>query len=86
MTLLEKEGSGCRVLLANDKSEDLARMYSLFGRKTEWLQPIATIVRQHIEHVGNEVIDQREARLESVEKEKNEVSRQYSVLWALYHV
>ena len=75
MTLLEKEGSGCRVLLANDKSEDLARMYSLFGRKTEWLQPIATIVRQHIEHVGNEVIDQREARLESVEKEKNEVSR-----------
>lgn len=84
MTLLEKEGSGCRVLLANDKSEDLARMYSLFGRKTEWLQPIATIVRQHIEHVGNEVIDQREARLESVEKEKNEDPEFVKELLALH--
>jgi hypothetical protein len=27
MALLEKEGSGCRVLLANDKHDDLARMY-----------------------------------------------------------
>jgi len=28
--LLEKEGSGCRVLLANDKSDDLKRMFRLF--------------------------------------------------------
>ena len=25
--LLEKEGSGCRALLANDKAADLSRMY-----------------------------------------------------------
>ena len=30
--LLEKEGSGCRALLANDRKADLARMYRLFGR------------------------------------------------------
>ena len=30
-TLLEKEGSGCKVLLANDKTEDLERMFKLFN-------------------------------------------------------
>ena len=46
MALLEKEGSGCRVLLANDKHDDLSRMYRLFMKKSEWLQPIADIVRR----------------------------------------
>jgi len=72
MTLLEKEGSGCRVLLANDKAEDLSRMFRLFGKKTEWLQPIATIVRQHIEFMGGEIINRREARLEVGDKETNQ--------------
>ena len=30
--LLNKEGSGCRVLLANDSFEDLGRMFRLFRR------------------------------------------------------
>mmetsp|Transcript_71001 Transcript_71001/g.199275 ORF Transcript_71001/g.199275 Transcript_71001/m.199275 type:complete len:622 (+) Transcript_71001:189-2054(+) len=72
MALLEKEGSGCRVLLANDKHDDLARMYRLFGKKSEWLQPIADIVRRHIEHMGGEIINRREARVEGETKETNQ--------------
>eukprot|EP00968_Pinguiococcus_pyrenoidosus_P001082 scaffold48_cov311-Pinguiococcus_pyrenoidosus.AAC.277 len=30
--LLEKEGSGCRALLANNRLEDLSRMFTLFGQ------------------------------------------------------
>lgn len=73
MVLLEKEGSGCRVLLANEKGDDLARMFRLFGKNNEWLEPIAAIVRQHIEHIGGEVISRRRGRLEQPEcKETNQ--------------
>ena len=71
-TLLEKDGSGCRALLANDKGEDLSRMYRLFSRVPEGLNPIASIVRQHIEHMGNEIINRREAKLEGGEKDTNQ--------------
>ncbi|GMI37335.1 hypothetical protein TeGR_g8429, partial [Tetraparma gracilis] len=45
MTLLEKDGSGCRALLANDKTDDLERMYRLFGRLDDGLTPMANIVK-----------------------------------------
>ena len=53
--LLEKEGSGCKVLLANDKTEDLERMFRLFGRLENGLLPMSHIVRDYIAGVGNEV-------------------------------
>ncbi|CAM9332740.1 unnamed protein product, partial [Choristocarpus tenellus] len=46
--LLEKEGSGCKVLLANDKLEDLSRMYRLFSRLPRGLELMADIVKDHI--------------------------------------
>ena len=52
MALLEKEGSGCRVLLANDMSEDLSRMFRLFSRVPDGLAPMADILKQHIAEVG----------------------------------
>lgn len=71
MELLEKEGSGARVLLANDKSEDLSRMFRLFSRLPEGLAPIANILREHIVTLGNDRVDQRQARLDGqTEKEK----------------
>mmetsp|Transcript_2386 Transcript_2386/g.4333 ORF Transcript_2386/g.4333 Transcript_2386/m.4333 type:complete len:744 (-) Transcript_2386:145-2376(-) len=70
--LLEKEGSGCRVLLANDKSEDLQRMFRLFSRLENGLNPIATIVEQFISAMGLECIDKRKARLDGGEKDKND--------------
>ena len=72
MNLLEKEGSGCRVLLANDKSEDLQRMFQLFSRLENGLQPMATIVENFITAQGNACIDKRQARLDSGEKDKND--------------
>lgn len=49
--LLEKEGSGCKVLLANDKSDDLSRMYRLFSRLPRGLEPMAEIIKDHITEV-----------------------------------
>jgi len=72
MVLLEKEGSGCRVLLANDKADDLARMYRLFSRVPDGLQPMATMVRLFIESMGNDVITRRESKLEEPDKENNQ--------------
>mmetsp|Transcript_23586 Transcript_23586/g.33795 ORF Transcript_23586/g.33795 Transcript_23586/m.33795 type:complete len:737 (+) Transcript_23586:90-2300(+) len=69
-TLLDKEGSGCRVLLANDKSEDLQRMYRLFSRLENGLNPMATIVQSFIAEMGKGIIDRRQARLDGGEKDK----------------
>jgi cullin 1 len=68
--LLEKEGSGCRVLLANDKSEDLQRMFRLFSRLENGLNPMASIVENFICGMGMDVIIRRQARLDGGEKDK----------------
>jgi len=70
--LLHKEGSGCWVLLANDKSEDLQRMFRLFSRLENGLKPMASIVEKFICGMGNEIVQQRQYRLDSGEKDKND--------------
>lgn len=72
MNLLEKEGSGCGVLLANDKTEDLQRMFSLFSRLENGLQPMANIVEKFITAQGNACTEKRHARLDSGQKDKND--------------
>jgi cullin 1 len=70
MVLLEKEGSGCKVLLANDKSEDLQRMFRLFSRLENGLNPMASIVETFICEMGLDIINRRQARLTAGEKDK----------------
>jgi cullin 1 len=70
--LIESEGSGCRVLLENDKSDDLQRMFRLFSRIENGLKPIALIVESFILKSGNGIIAQRKARLDEAEKDKPE--------------
>ena len=70
MVLLEKESSGCKVLLANDKSEDLQRMFRLFSRLENGLNPMASIVENYICDMGKESINMRQARLTTGEKDK----------------
>lgn len=61
------------MLLANDKYDDLSRMYRLFSRVENGLVPMAKIVQGHIEKMGNEIINQREARIEKEgEKDSNQ--------------
>jgi len=71
-TLLEKESSGCRALLQNDKSEDLQRMFRLFQRLDNGLQPMAQIVQDFITVMGEDITNRRQARLDGGEKDKND--------------
>ncbi|GMF25970.1 unnamed protein product [Phytophthora fragariaefolia] len=57
--LIERENSGVIALLKNDKLEDLARMYRLFARLKNGLEPIADLVQQHITAVGNDIVAKR---------------------------
>ena len=70
MVLLEKEGSGCKALLASDKSRDLQRMFCLFSRLENGLKPMASIVENYICEIGKDIINMRQARLTTGEKDK----------------
>lgn len=72
MVLLEKESSGCRALLQNDKSEDLQRMFRLFSRLENGLNPMAAILQSFISSMGDDIINRRQARLDGGEKDKND--------------
>mmetsp|Transcript_18616 Transcript_18616/g.51986 ORF Transcript_18616/g.51986 Transcript_18616/m.51986 type:complete len:742 (+) Transcript_18616:190-2415(+) len=72
MLLLEKESSGCRALLRNEKSEDLQRMFRLFSRLENGLNPMANILQSFLTDMGNEIIHLRKARLDGGEKDKND--------------
>ncbi|KAM3231468.1 cullin-1 [Capsicum chacoense] len=58
--LLEKEHSGCRALLRDDKVEDLSRMYRLFHRITKGLDPVANMFKQHVTAEGMVLVQQAE--------------------------
>lgn len=73
--LLEKEDSGCAALLKNDKRDDLARMYRLFGRIPKGLDPIAYLFRRHIEVEGMKLVQDAALAVEARrEKEKKSSS------------
>jgi cullin 1 len=82
--LLTKEGSGCKVLLANDKSEDLQRMFKLFSRLENGLVPMAEIVQSYIASMGHEVLNKRQAKLNGGEKDKNDDHEFIQSLLALH--
>ncbi|KAM7501267.1 hypothetical protein LguiB_000171 [Lonicera macranthoides] len=58
--LLEKEHSGCRALLRDDKVEDLSRMYRLFFKIPKGLDPVANIFKQHVTAEGIALVQQAE--------------------------
>ncbi|KAI8522729.1 hypothetical protein RHMOL_Rhmol13G0019500 [Rhododendron molle] len=58
--LLEKEHSGCRALLREDKVEDLSRMYRLFSKVPKGLDPVASIFKQHVTAEGTTLVQQAE--------------------------
>lgn len=59
--LLDKEHSGCRALLQNDMTEDIARIFRLFSRVPSGLVPVAEIFKRHIESEGIALVKQAEA-------------------------
>ncbi|GJP55653.1 hypothetical protein CLOM_g14596 [Closterium sp. NIES-68] len=71
--LLEKEHSGCRALLQDDKVDDLSRMYRLFCRIPKGLEPIATIFRQHVTDEGTALVKQAEDAASNKKAEKKDI-------------
>jgi cullin 1 len=73
--LMEKEGSGCRVLLNDDQLDDLRRMYQLFSRIPDGLPPMAAIFKEHVEQKGVQVVEKRQATIATLaEQSKKEVA------------
>lgn len=62
--LIEKDGSGLRVLLRDTKLDDMARMFRMFKR-VGGLDRMARVVELHIEASGKAVIAMRVARIEA---------------------
>lgn len=58
--LLEKEHSGCRALLRDDKVDDLSRMYRLYHKIPKGLDPVANVFKQHITDDGTALVQQAE--------------------------
>lgn len=58
--LLEKEHSGCRALLRDDKVEDLSRMYRLYHKIPKGLDPVANMFKQHVTAEGTMLVQQAE--------------------------
>ncbi|KAF7809601.1 cullin-1 [Senna tora] len=58
--LLEKEHSGCRALLRDDKVEDLSRMYGLYHKISKGLEPVADIFKEHITAEGTSLVQHAE--------------------------
>jgi len=62
--LLEKE-SGIKSLLANKKTEDLARMFRLFSCSEDILKPVADAFRQYVARVGTKSVEDRSEAIRS---------------------
>ncbi|GJZ80517.1 cullin-1-like protein [Tanacetum coccineum] len=56
--LLEKENSGCRTLLRDDKVDDLRRMYKLFSQIPKGLDLVANMFKQHLTAEGTTLVQQ----------------------------
>ncbi|GKV04954.1 hypothetical protein SLEP1_g17031 [Rubroshorea leprosula] len=58
--LLEKEHSGCRELLRDDKVDDLSRMYRLYHKIPKGLEQVANVFKQHVTNEGTDLVQQAE--------------------------
>ncbi|TVU20870.1 hypothetical protein EJB05_30471 [Eragrostis curvula] len=72
--ILTKENSGCKVLLRDDKVEDLSRMYRLFNRiKPVGLTPVSKFFKQHVTEEGLYLVQQAIDAAISKKNEKKDV-------------
>ncbi|RZC74922.1 hypothetical protein C5167_050408 [Papaver somniferum] len=67
--LLEKEHSGCHVLLRDDKTTDLDRMYRLFVNIKNGLNPITAAFKLHVTSDGTSIVIQADDAMATGKKE-----------------
>ncbi|XP_057440709.1 cullin-1-like isoform X2 [Lotus japonicus] len=58
--LLEKEHSGCHVLLRDDKVEDLSRMFRLYNKVPQGFDHVTSVFKKHITNEGTILVQQAE--------------------------
>lgn len=70
--LIDKEGSGLRILLQNDRLEDIIRMFHLFHRIKGGLgvNMMAEVLRDYIIQLGNDIILERKLKLDTLNAQK----------------
>ncbi|CAD6231357.1 unnamed protein product [Miscanthus lutarioriparius] len=71
--ILRKQNSGCKVLLCDEKVEDLSRMFSLFSRINGGLTPVSKIFQEHVNEVGMSLLKQAIDAATSKKNEKKDV-------------
>ncbi|KAK8928873.1 Cullin-1 [Platanthera zijinensis] len=71
--LLEKESSGCHVLLRDGKVDDLSRMYRLFSRIPHGIDPVSQMFKQHVTSEGTTLVKQAEDATSSKMADKKDV-------------
>jgi cullin 1 len=81
--LITREGSGVLSMLENDRNEDLARVFRLFDRVKEGIQPVADIFQAHVTKLGMNIIAARRERVKE-KKETNDDSEFIKDLLALH--
>ena len=69
IALITKEGSGCKALLENKRNDHLSRMYRLFSKLPKGLQPIADLVKEHIEEKGKAIVETRANQVKEAGKD-----------------
>ncbi|CAL4956644.1 unnamed protein product [Urochloa decumbens] len=71
--ILNKENSGCKVLLCDEKVEDLSRMFRLFSRIKDGLPPVSKTFQEHVNEVGMSMLKQAIDAATSKKSEKKDV-------------
>ncbi|CAL5072266.1 unnamed protein product [Urochloa decumbens] len=71
--ILKKENSGCKVLLCDEKVEDLSRMFRLFSRIKDGLPPVSKTFQEHVNEVGMSLLKQAVDAASSKKSEKKDI-------------
>ncbi|KAL6884673.1 hypothetical protein ACP4OV_010609 [Aristida adscensionis] len=72
--ILKKENSGCKVLLCDEKVDDLSRMFRLFSSINGGLIPVSKIFKEHVHEEGLSLLKQAIDAASSKKDEKKEIA------------
>ncbi|EGB04208.1 hypothetical protein AURANDRAFT_55274 [Aureococcus anophagefferens] len=72
--LIEREQSGLIALLAEDRAEDLKRMFDLFRRISDGLTPMATTTKKFVQIQGGKLLQQRRDLVQALKSEGKKVT------------
>jgi len=72
--LIDHEQSGLRALLAEDRTEDLKRMFDLFRRISDGLTPMALTTKKFVQTQGNRLLQERRDLVQVLKSEGRKIT------------